>query len=59
MNVPPPVIDCIECGGKASLLSHRPDDDPFEAGDIIAYRCADCMDRFDLVFWDDSEDETR
>jgi DNA-directed RNA polymerase subunit RPC12/RpoP len=57
MNLPPETIDCVECGGVASLLTQRPEDDPFLAGDIIAYRCAECWDRFDLVFWDDSEAE--
>ena len=31
------------------LLSHPPPDEPFEPGDVVAYRCADCMDRWDIV----------
>jgi hypothetical protein len=26
-------------------------------GDIVAYRCEDCLDRWDLVLPDDSDDD--
>jgi hypothetical protein len=52
---PPATITCIDCGGRAHLLT-RPDHDPedtgamrWRAGDIVTYRCADCLDRWDLV----------
>ena len=52
---PPEVITCIDCGGRAHLLT-TPDLDPEDAGavrwrpgDIVTYRCADCLDRWDLV----------
>jgi len=35
-------------------ITFRPDDDPFVAGDVVAYRCRDCMDRWDIVL--DPED---
>ncbi len=42
-------IVCVECGGTAYLLTtFAPDDSP-QPGDIVAYRCAECLDRFDLV----------
>jgi hypothetical protein len=44
---PPPVIVCVDCGGRAHYLGH-PDDD-LEPGDVAAYRCEDCRDRWDLV----------
>jgi hypothetical protein len=46
-------IVCVECGGEACLL--RPDDpeQPYEAGDVVAYRCVECLDRFDIVITDD------
>lgn len=46
-------IVCVECGGEACLL--RPDDPerPYEAGDVVAYRCVECLDRFDIVITDD------
>ena len=56
MNRPPPTINCVECGGTAHLLSFLPpEDEPLEEGTPIAYRCADCLDRFDLV-WVTEED---
>ena len=54
MLEPDPVITCIDCGGRAHLLSYPPEDGLWEAGDIVAYRCEDCLDRWDLVLDDDS-----
>jgi hypothetical protein len=51
----PTTITCVDCGGRCHLLSHRPADDPFEPGDVVAYRCEDCMDRWDLVVPDPDE----
>ena len=42
-------IICIECGGRAHLLTGFPPDDPPVPGDVVPYRCADCLERFDLV----------
>ena len=44
-----PVIDCIDCMGRCHLLVTWADDDPPVAGDVVAYRCEDCGDRWDLV----------
>ncbi len=53
---PEEVIDCIDCGGRAHLIS-KPDDFGWEPGQIVTYRCEDCMDRWDLVLPDaDSSD---
>lgn len=55
MNNPPESFTCVECGGTAHLLSYLPDDDePIEPGQSLAYRCADCLDRFDVV-WEEPE----
>jgi hypothetical protein len=52
----PSTITCIDCGGECSLLSVEPEGG-WEAGDNVAYRCRDCMDRWDLeVHPDDVED---
>lgn len=55
----PATIVCVDCGGVCHLLSHpRPDDDGstgFDAGDIVAYRCEDCRDRWDLVLPDQTD----
>jgi hypothetical protein len=51
---PPESITCVDCGGRCGLLSRPHTDDdghliPFVAGDVVAYRCADCLDRWDIV----------
>ena len=60
---PDPIITCIDCGGRAHLLT-KPDVDPedglgavWQPGDIVAYRCEDCLDRWDVVLADDDPDD--
>lgn len=48
------VIVCVDCGGDAHLLTNVPIDD-FYPGDVLVYRCADCMDRWDIVYDPDGE----
>ena len=51
---PYPQIDCIDCGGRAFLLTHpREEGPPWLPGDIVAYRCEDCLDRWDLALPED------
>ena len=53
---PYPQIDCIDCGGRAFLLTHpREEGTRWLPGDIVAYRCEDCLDRWDLVLPEDEE----
>jgi len=52
MQVPESII-CVDCGGTCHLLSYEREDEPFEAGDVVAYRCSDCMDRWDIVLEDE------
>jgi len=52
------VITCIDCGGRAHLVSYPPDERPWEPGDLLVYRCEDCLDRWDLVVPDDGDPET-
>ena len=47
----PEKITCVDCGQNAHLLSHAPEDG-WEVGDIVAYRCSGCNDRWDLVVED-------
>jgi hypothetical protein len=54
---PEEVITCIDCGGRAHLLTTWPDDDPPIAGDVMAYRCEDCLDRWDLVLPESESEE--
>lgn len=46
-------IVCIDCGGRAFLLTPAPEDGIWAPGDIVAYRCQDCNDRWDLELPDD------
>lgn len=48
-------IICVDCGGTASLISFLPEDGEVEPGTIVSYRCADCLDRWDLVV-DETDD---
>ena len=50
---PEPTIVCVDCGGTFSLLTQPREDDEWLPGDIVAYRCRDCNDRWDLVLPDD------
>ena len=55
----PRVIDtivCVDCGGRAHLLTIL-DDEPVEPGEVLAYRCEDCGDRWDVVVPDDDGDD--
>ena len=59
---PDSIITCVDCGGRAHLVT-SPDVDPedldaapWHAGDIVTYRCEDCLDRWDIVLEDDSPD---
>ena len=45
---PEAVIDCIDCGGRAHLIS-KPDDFGWSPGQVVTYRCEDCLDRWDLL----------
>jgi hypothetical protein len=56
MSLPPDTIVCVECGGVAHLISFLPEDEDSEPGTAFAYRCSDCLDRFDMV-WEDPLDE--
>ena len=53
------MIVCVDCGGRCHLLTPPREDGVWMPGDIVAYRCEDCRDRWDLVLPDDepSDDE--
>lgn len=44
---PPESITCPDCLGTAHRISYRPHEG-WEPGDVVAYRCSDCLDRWDL-----------
>ena len=51
MHAPEQIV-CVDCGGTCHRLSYEPEDG-FEPGDIVAYRCADCLDRWDVELEED------
>lgn len=54
---PGDTITCVDCGGRCHLISFLPEDEPLEEGTVLAYRCEDCNDRWDLV-WEPDEHDT-
>lgn len=52
----PREIVCVDCGGRCHLLSHEPPEG-WEPGDVVAYRCEDCLDRWDLVLPTDDDSD--
>lgn len=49
-------MTCVDCGGTLRPLSYPPEDG-WEPGDVIAYRCPECNERFDIVVPDPADDE--
>ena len=56
MLQPESEIVCVDCGGPARLTTPPREDGVWLPGDIVTYRCRDCLDRWDLVLPDDAED---
>jgi hypothetical protein len=48
-------ITCIDCGGVAHLISFAPEAG-WQPGDVLVYRCSDCLDRWDIVIPDADDD---
>ena len=60
-EVMPSEITCVDCGGRAHLITIVTEEQPLLPGQIATYRCSDCRDRWDIVVPggpDDDEDET-
>ena len=49
------LIDCIDCGGRCHLMVTWADDDQRIPGDVVTYRCEDCLDMWYLVVPDDDD----
>lgn len=49
-NLPENIV-CVDCGGVCHRLA-LPAEDGDQPGDVIAYRCEDCLDRWDLLVED-------
>jgi hypothetical protein len=54
--LPDELITCIDCGGRCHLLVNWAPDNPPRPGDVVAYRCEECLDRWDIVVPDESEE---
>ncbi len=52
----PENIVCVDCGGRCHLQSYPDPDEGFMPGDIVAYRCEDCLDRWDVEIDEDFVD---
>ena len=50
----PETIICVDCGGKCKLLI-QPEKE-IEPRDVVAYRCLECMDRWDVVMEEETGD---
>ena len=50
----PTTIVCPDCGGVAHLITHLDAEAPLEAGEAVAYRCVDCLDRWDVI-WEEPD----
>lgn len=55
MLEPEATIVCVDCGGRCHLLTAPRESGEWLPGDIVAYRCEDCRDRWDLVLPDDDD----
>ncbi len=57
MITPRESIVCVDCGGPCHLISLPREDGQWYAGDIVAYRCRDCRDRWDMELTDEDNSE--
>ncbi len=51
-------ITCMECGGRAHLITPLPAEEDLEPGDVLVYRCEDCLDRWDVVYSPDELEQS-
>ena len=42
-------INCMECGGRATLVQLIDPETPPAEGDVLVYVCGDCWQRWDVV----------
>ena len=50
-------IVCVDCGGPCHLITMPREDNSWEVGDVVTYRCRDCRDRWDLILTEDDSDD--
>ncbi len=49
---------CIDCGGRCSRITREPEEG-FVPGDLVAFRCHDCLDRWDVELTEDDLSDER
>ncbi|MFZ9636687.1 MAG: hypothetical protein ACO3A0_02095 [Ilumatobacteraceae bacterium] len=54
-ETPSESIICVDCGGAAHLLTHPPEDGVWQIGEVVAYRCSESRDRWDIVLAPDEQ----
>lgn len=52
MPVPEQII-CVDCGEPAYLVQPVKPGEVFQPGDVVAYRCSACLDRWDVELTDE------
>lgn len=57
MILPKDSISCVDCGGEARLITLPREDGQWFVGDIVSYRCRDCLDRWDIELTEDDLEE--
>lgn len=50
----PETIVCVDCGGVCHRLG-QPMEGGDRTGDVVSYRCEDCLDRWDLIAGDPAD----
>lgn len=51
----PETITCVECGAVAQRLTLPPEEEGFFPGDVVAFICPECGQRFDVVVEDETD----
>ncbi len=49
------IIDCIDCGGRCHLLVTWDPEERRYPGDIVTYRCEDCLDMWYIELPEDGD----
>jgi len=49
----PLTIECVDCLGTCHRLPREPEGG-FSPGEVIPYRCEDCLDRWDIQFGEEA-----
>lgn len=59
MDAPDETHPCVDCGGICYLTSKPHEDGRWRPGDLMRYRCRDCLDEWFLIFKEEDEGTDR